>query len=175
MKPKTWVISCGSCGKWFPKIWGWFRGFSGFQFGDFLGSKCAFFPGLPETFRVSRSLQPVTHYHNPASNDILPRAVVVIIFRVVKLVPSRSLTFSPLKNDGTGRRSGFLLGETVTFQGLFLLNFSLQKIQVLQPQKINMLNPKITKLKSGKSWTTNLHFFGFQPLPSLKLTVRPWK
>ena len=149
MKPKTWVISCGSCGKWFPKIWGCFRGFSGFQFGDFLGSKCAFFPGLPETFRVSRSLQPATHYHNPASNDILPRAVVVIIFRAVKLVPSRSLTFSPLKNDGTGRRSGFLLGETVTFQGR-TVKLQLTKLLSFTALKNSPVEPKNHQIEIRK-------------------------
>ena len=40
------------------------------------------------------------------------------------VTPYRSLTASlPLKNGGTGRPSGFLLGPFGTFQGLLLLNF----------------------------------------------------
>ena len=35
---------------------------------------------------------------------------------MVKNAP-RKFHSSPLKNGGKGRRSGFLLGETVTFQG----------------------------------------------------------
>ena len=86
----------------------------------------------------------------------------MFFFNLLLPLPKFNTNFTPESHDGNGRRSGFLLGQTVTFQGLtLLLNFG---------RSTSLSSPKFAS--ASASWIANALFTSKKWWVSSKTTSR---
>lgn len=88
---------------------------------------CFFWKAHPNNSSFEFQLNYQPDASKPESANLCNFQILIFVFHYLHVVfchTPRSLTCSPEKNDGTGRRSPFLLGPKTYFYGLLLLHFS---------------------------------------------------